>query len=327
MRATTGEEMEEDIRYVESTVAYLDILGFSDAISRSATSPELVRRLYWAMRSEQERQYRQHGVAAVKESKAREIAFTAFSDSLLVSYPDATEKAIALVCGRASAAQVNLARNGLFFRGAMSTGPFLSEEGDGWRIAFGPGFITAYELEKMAVWPRLLLHPDLLSHIRDTKRFENEHRVYFVSEADSGLVYLDYLTTSAVRRVRRSLTGESEMKDPLVKLFEAHSKALREQTASFRDSAESEDARLHVLTKYRLLAAYHNRTVDAICGWSADSGRDQSRYSYGPVKLGTLSESQVKTRQRRLEQLVWASRSRRQFLRCLRGLKIDLASL
>ncbi len=260
-----AEQAQQDIRYVASTVAYLDILGFRDTINRSAKSTDLVGRLYWALRSEQERQSRRRATAAAKEFKETEVAFTAFSDSLLVSYPDATEEAIALVCRRVSAAQVNLARNGLFLRGAMTTGALLSEEGDGWRIAFGPAFIAAYELEKMAVWPRLLAHPALLSRISDMKRFENGHRVYFVRESDSGLVYLDYLTTSAVRRVRRALAGKSEMVNPLAKLLRTHSKAIIEQMTNVRQSTKSEGTLVHIRTKYRLLAAYHNRTVDAIC--------------------------------------------------------------
>ncbi len=321
-----AEQAQHDIRYVSSTVAYLDILGFRDTINRSAKSRHLVGRLYWALRNEQERQLRRRAAAAAKESRETDIAFTAFSDSLLVSYPDSTEEAIALVCRRVSAAQINLARYGLFLRGAMATGDLLSEEGDGWRIAFGPAFIAAYELENMAVWPRLLVHPGLLSQISDFKRFENEHSVYFVRESDSGLVYLDYLITSAVRRVRRALLGESRMVDPLVKLLLTHSKSISEQMINLRQSTKDDGTLLHIHTKYRLLAAYHNRTVDAICTWIEDVRPEQGLFSYGPIEFHSLSEDQLRTTRRRLEETVWAGESRRQFCERLQELRIELES-
>ena len=279
--------------------------------------------MYNALRKEQESQYRKQTIARERAWPAQNISFTAFSDSLLVSYPTASEKAIALVCGRASASQVNLARNGLFFRGAMAVGPFLSREDEGWRIAFGPGFLDAYELEKLAVWPRVLLHPALMERIHDRQRFERDNQICLGDESDSGLVYLDYLMTSAMRRVNGVVTGRSESRNALIRLLENHRKAIEDQVTALEMSEGGNGHSLSVLTKYRLLAAYHNRTVDTIAHWNVSADADEGTFSYGTVLLSSLTKRQVRTREDRVRKLLWAGSSRRQFVREVQACKVS----
>lgn len=130
--------------YSERYVAYIDILGFTEIIKRSATNPGLYEALAKNLSEIQTRE-------PIEGEQAVDFQFQAFSDSIVVS----TE-----LCGlqylltAISKFTLELMMEGLLIRGAIAKGKLHHKNG----VMFGPAFIEAYRIEQaVAKYPRVVL--------------------------------------------------------------------------------------------------------------------------------------------------------------------------
>ena len=81
-----------------------------------------------------------------------------------------------------------LSINGIFVRGALSSGPHYEND----HIIFSEGLIKAYDHEKSAIYPRIIVDPGLLSCIC------NDVNADFLMIAPDGEIFVDYLDSFIV---------------------------------------------------------------------------------------------------------------------------------
>lgn len=149
----------DSLRYEARVVAFLDVLGWSQAIAASEKSHDTVQQLGIAMaglnsHAEMNIWQRRHGGP---DGWPGDPMITHFSDSLLISCR-ADEHAKFWLEWTLSSVIQQMLFNGFVVRGAVCCGSMLHRES----LAYGPALIAAYELErKAALWPRVILDPTL----------------------------------------------------------------------------------------------------------------------------------------------------------------------
>lgn len=242
----------ESLRYESRVVAFLDVLGWSQAIAASADSPDVTQRLGIAMQG--------LGAHAVMNAWQREHGgpsgwpgdpmITHFSDSLLISFAADHHAKISLE-QTLSAVIDGLLYNGFVVRGAVCCGQLIHRD----FLAYGPALIKAYELEKMvAIVPRIILDPSIAEAWRQDVRIEDRdgsrigyHKVW--RRDDDGCFFFDYLSD------RFKMPGiDSEEPNRAFQIFMDKWRQLILQRLN--DNAENPP----VLAKYIWLAHYFNKT-------------------------------------------------------------------
>jgi hypothetical protein len=150
-----AKEFRESLAYEERVVAFMDILGWRNAIVRSAEDAELTRELGLSL-----------SIAANAGRHAERLAamgadgkwpgdpqVTHFSDSVLVSVI-ADRNAEENLTHFLRAIVWTLVRRGMFVRGGVAFGQLIHRSG----LAYGPALNAAYDLEHdVAVYPRIIL--------------------------------------------------------------------------------------------------------------------------------------------------------------------------
>ena len=145
----------ESLRYEPRIVAFLDVLGWADAISASTVSPEVTQKLGIAMKG-----LSVHADMVAWQRKQDlpggwpgDPMLTHFSDSLLISFSADLHARSSLEMTLTSVIQT-LMIHGLLARGAICLGPLIHREA----LAYGPAMVDAYKLEKNeAIVPRIIL--------------------------------------------------------------------------------------------------------------------------------------------------------------------------
>ena len=131
---------EPPAEYQRAYVAFLDIIGFEDAVMRSVTDHVLAQRLHQTM-------------CASADAAAVMPRFTAFSDSLILSGSVFVD-----ILHSVHSIWRLYAKEGFFLRGGIAHGLVFHEE----NVAYGPGVIEAYRLEaRVARVPRVLIAPSI----------------------------------------------------------------------------------------------------------------------------------------------------------------------
>jgi hypothetical protein len=132
-------------------------------------------------------------------------------------------------------------------RGGISRGSFHLSDG----FVFGPAMVRSYELEGLAVFPRIIIDRELI------QRMSPENRAvwdYLIACGDDGLFFIDYLNTVLKRSFRPPNEAFKNKQDYLFAHKEAAEKKLEEL------SKEKESVR----QKSLWLARYHNRVVEQV---------------------------------------------------------------
>jgi len=237
--------------YSKHVIAYIAILGLKEKVSRAGTNPNKVKSIYSQLKISKKwadaiRITSQH------HSKIP-IKIQMFSDTIVISSPIVTYESFHYVLYYVANFQLFMTLSGVFFRGCITIGDHYQDS----NIFFGPAFINACELEKIAVWPRIIIDPDALRDLEiDRAALINSHDCR--ADAD-GIVYLDYLTL-CFEYYRWRLKHNKTMFHPypeneLVRHLAAIYRALR---------TKSVKSDLGIQAKYHSLACYHNAVIEEI---------------------------------------------------------------
>lgn len=154
-----AEEFRSTLVYQNRVVAFLDVLGWADAVTRSASDANLAKQLGVALgniRNHIEQNDRNR--EAMPPGLFHDIRISQFSDSIVISM-------MAEEIHRAQENLVWILRSiiwnfqdvGLFVRGGVTIGPMIHQGS----LAYGPALTEAYCLEQKAVNPRIILCPRL----------------------------------------------------------------------------------------------------------------------------------------------------------------------
>ncbi len=185
------------IAYEDRLCLFLDILGFKAMIDDSVKDPEKANKTSARPMTAQ----RIHSaLSAINEAMTFELSgasdlikstkrVTQFSDSIVVSYRMAEPGAVFDMLYDIYLLQISLIQRGISVRGAISSGKLFHDE----EIVFGPALVEAVELEKLAMYPRVILSREILSLGMTDYHGDSDHTVKrLVKEDLDGMFYIDY---------------------------------------------------------------------------------------------------------------------------------------
>lgn len=180
--------------YTEQYVAFVDILGFSEIVRKTArdSTPTRYDALVTALT--------QIGAFKVKFATANlGFKFQTFSDSIVLS-ADASFGGLAFLLLAIQKFAVDLLKNGLLMRGAIAKGKLHHENG----VMFGPAFLEAYHIEtSIAKYPRVVLSREVYEDYQsDEERFP---QILLAEDGPPYLHVLDFLSTSGDQLVTAQL--------------------------------------------------------------------------------------------------------------------------
>lgn len=232
-----------------AVITFIDILGFSDLVAKS-DNPQTIRDILRRLAS----------FAANAEESEHEVDETAavvFSDSIIrVRFIDGRYRSGALFQEvlKLLHVQGEMLSDNVLLRGGLTVG-MIHVEG---QLAFGPGFIRAYQLEsEFANYPRIVIGPEVFKALRASDRLVAEHHdladeIHYqgrmLKRGDDGLWFIDYLY---------GIWGEMDEPENHPALVEQHRALIIS-----RANAAPENSR--VLQKYLWLAGYLNDVAERI---------------------------------------------------------------
>ena len=120
-------------------------------------------------------------------------AVTQFSDSIIVSYRMTELGAVFDMLYDIYLLQISLIQQGISVRGAISMGKLFHDE----HVVFGPALVEAAELEKLAMYPRVILSKETLElGLVDLHGDPDQTVKSLVKEDLDGMYFIDYFGVS-----------------------------------------------------------------------------------------------------------------------------------
>ena len=228
-----SQEEQKAFSYRDRLVAFLDILGFKDAVlNRGRGVTDVIESIDSNLSSV---------LDAMKGEGGDWYSAKLFSDCMSISC-DNFGNNLYYMLNEISNLQFSLATQGLFVRGAITYGPHFENE----RIIFSEALIRAYELEQKANYPRIIISDSVLDLIsREPKDRRDSLTPYLITPPDQ-ICTLDYFQHLFGIWVDYGI-------DIIDFLFE-HKNAVIAQI-------EKHSSNAYVLDKYRWVAEYHNHKI------------------------------------------------------------------
>jgi len=174
--------------YTARYIAFIDILGFRDAVKKSEEDYLLREKIISALKNltfiknfvDQKNQDSDQNRYQAIEKLWFQPTIQVFSDSIYISIHE-NPTALSMLGAYCTLIYGTLFSFGLFARGAITKGNSFESEG----TIFGQGLIDAYDLEsKTALYPRVLISNTILDDVNKTGTF------YLEKDFD-GLHYID----------------------------------------------------------------------------------------------------------------------------------------
>ena len=246
-------EVDDEIEYEEKFVAYIDILGFKEMIEQS---PEECKDTIRKIVSQFEEISRFYNFSAISSCKM-------FSDCICISCKK-SDSYIGSFMQWISFFQANLAENGIFIRGGLAIGRHFENE----QIIFSKGLVNALELEKKAVYPRILIHPEIIGLLQDKhiKGFPpNFAPKNFALKDNDERYFLDYLNSYRLQGSFFSLK------------FPFHKNSIEKQIKLNLNNPK-------IIYKYWWLAEYYNLKVEEFF--------DEDKYNSFKIDMSIFSRSE-----------------------------------
>ena len=176
-------------------------------------------------------------------------------------------------------AQGELLNQGILIRGGIAYGDIYFDKN---RI-YGPALNHAYELEsKYAIYPRIVLSPDLIKETKSNKLLKSESHTYeeelsyiakLIKQGDEGLWFIDY-----IRAMEGELDDPAMFPDYLLK----HKKIICEGAKKFQKMNST-------LSKYLWMAKYHNDLISKLSDkWLSFYGMKRKTFEISSQEMGLL---------------------------------------
>lgn len=181
--------------YENNLIAFVDLLGFKEAVFQSETNEKIKKNVDAAMNYSLKIKCLNDAYNKLA-AKDKRVNITVFSDCLVVTcqkfndnqnnlYTDFLKGIVNMV--------FNLIITGFLVRGGITYGPLYHKDG----VCYGPAMNRAYLLEsKTAVYPRLLIDGFALKELAQDNFIHNSIK-YISPDKSDGLIFLDYLSQKA----------------------------------------------------------------------------------------------------------------------------------
>lgn len=181
--------------YTERLILFIDFLGFSEIVEKTATDAKALNKLIQAMD-------RLSDIGDSTYLKSQKV--TQFSDSVVASYEVTEPSAVFHLLNAIAFCVVELAHLGYLVRGGVTAGKLLHTSN---RLV-GPAMLEAYRLEtKVALVPRVVIDSKLLEiarKYRDDHHSEDDEKEYashFMTLDKDGHYFFDYVSHRSVIEV------------------------------------------------------------------------------------------------------------------------------
>lgn len=200
--------MEQKYRTKPAVVAFIDVLGSSEAIKNNAN--ESLNAIHTAY-DETIIEFKKYHSRFMNEPK-----IDIFSDNIILSneiIEGEEERAFLSIIFFSALLQMNMWVNDLLVRGGISCGDFFSDE----RMIWGNALIKAYKLEgQIAIYPRIVVEPEIAEIIKSMMKHEKGgllcedfDGIYFIDpfgtkQKESGLYLIDQFIDANTIRLRNS---------------------------------------------------------------------------------------------------------------------------
>ncbi|QQS34789.1 MAG: hypothetical protein IPM56_11005 [Ignavibacteriales bacterium] len=236
------------MKYDISIIAYFDILGFKNIVNRGHKANDVYSILD---------KFRFFSKPDHEIAKDYEQSFFNFSDCAV-----RTTKILSRVNKRRPVGllfyelidvlhlQFELVHKGIFIRGGLTIGEIYNKD----NFIFGPGLVSAYELEsKVAIYPRIVVPKELVEMVKNVPALKAfHHGVDDELEYINGLLKYDVAGFYFIDYMKAS-ESEIEPEDYLAFLM-THKNNIKANLALYN----KDDS---VLPKYKWLKRYHNSCV------------------------------------------------------------------
>lgn len=188
--------------YEDRYVAFIDILGFRKKILEEDNADNIKNILEVFNKVKQEN-YDKHKINNLSIG----VEVSLFSDSLIISYPikDSFTDNLFYLIMDIMFIQINLAFKGVFVRGAITKGKLYHDKD----ICFGEALLEAENLEKSAIYPRVIVVDEVLiqaikNNVEINKRYsphndyESEARDFYgiLKKDIDGIWYVNFISQS-----------------------------------------------------------------------------------------------------------------------------------
>jgi hypothetical protein len=190
------------MKYENRIVLFLDILGFSELVSRSEkdkndfekikTSIRIIRKIFNVTQ------------------KTKERTISQFSDSIVVSFLVTEKGEVDLLLQKTKLLIKRLILNKIVCRGGIAQGKLIHDN----IFMFGPAFIKAYKLEcSSAIYPRVIIEDESIIKIgienygfhpsQDQSMEESEIKSLLAKDID-GFYYINYFSVDTFWELSKS---------------------------------------------------------------------------------------------------------------------------
>jgi hypothetical protein len=189
--------------YEKAILTHIDILGFSDLINKSTKDAGQVVEIARTLRTIKSQMSEKARITQRSGSRATRFVALNFSDlTVRVSYLNGEQSLLDSLDWELfylATKQCALTLGGTLLRGGISldniyveaSEPLAPPNFQAERIIFGPALVQAYELEsKTAVFPRIAIDPDLMTHIHQSG---GKVTTAYYRRGEDGVHFVDYL--------------------------------------------------------------------------------------------------------------------------------------
>lgn len=237
--------MGKKVSYDLAVISYIDVLGFRNLID-TKTAGEISRIV---------RKLKERTQPDKEESQHQGMKFFNFSDTAIRITPVINPHSkhgtgnlffelLALVH-----VQYLLILEKIIVRGAVTIGEIVKS----WGVVYGPGLVSAYEMEQKASNPRIIVDTTVFKHLRTNPAlwvhdYAEEHKgvMDLLRKDEDGKLFVDYL---------RLIEGEMDTPEVYYPRFlRTHADLIAEGLIRHRLDR-------NVARKFKWLQKYHNSTV------------------------------------------------------------------
>lgn len=191
------------MNYENRVTVYIDILGFKDILSKTVDNDgediteniDKIISAYGAIRDV----WDLDDTSKLNKLPSKSKKVTTFSDCLVISFKTNEESEIFHTLVEIQWMLMRLITRGILCRGAITYGKLIHTD----EFLFGPALAEAYILEsKAALYPRIILHEDLIEFAGNTNRFhkdsemEKEYIKKILEKDSDGMYFIDYFASA-----------------------------------------------------------------------------------------------------------------------------------
>lgn len=224
--------------YEERYCLFLDILGFQSHVDETVKAPSKDKnamtfaKLKVALDQISDGVHYRDAVEVSGELRSTSRKVTQFSDSVVLSYLRNEPHGVGVtsILMDVHNLQLALMQRGILLRGAVTAGQLYHDE----KLVFGPALNEAVALDRLANYPRVILHGEILDEAglkRSPSPSPSRTISSLVAEDFDGLFYIDYFNVQPddfngewdgvryyLERLRAVVKSLSSKKDPSIKV-------------------------------------------------------------------------------------------------------------